>query len=101
MTRTRQFREPMTVSTLSPHRRVPPYGRPADESAVPGPDRAQDVEGSVTRLDGRDRADVGTRDVLVIGDALVTETPGGGDHGPPSPHHPRQAGEETNDLRAF
>ncbi|MBW8817785.1 MAG: hydantoinase B/oxoprolinase family protein [Streptomyces sp.] len=41
-------------------------------------------------------ADVGPGDVLVI------ETPGGGGYGPPSTQHPpQQAGEETNDLRAF
>lgn len=34
------------------------------------------------------------------GDVLVIETPGGGGYGPPS-SHPHQAGEETDDLRAF
>ncbi|MFI6442319.1 hydantoinase B/oxoprolinase family protein [Streptomyces sp. NPDC050759] len=60
-----RFHEPMTVSILSQHRRVPPYGTAGGEPGV-----------------------------------LVIETPGGG-YGPPSTQHPQQAGEETNDLRAF
>jgi hypothetical protein len=69
----RRFLEPMTVSTPSQNRRVPPYGM---AGGAPG------------------AADVGPGDVLVI------ETPGGGGYGPPS-SHPHQAGEETDDLRAF
>jgi N-methylhydantoinase B/oxoprolinase/acetone carboxylase alpha subunit len=35
------------------------------------------------------------------GDVGAIETSGGGGYGPPSTPHPQQAGEETNDLRAF
>ncbi|MET9460426.1 hydantoinase B/oxoprolinase family protein [Streptomyces canus] len=90
-----RFREPMTVSTLSQHRRVPPYGMAGGEPGALGANRVEHADGTVTELAGRDSADVGPGDVLVI------ETPGGGGYGPPSTQHPQQAGEETNDLRAF
>ncbi|MEU6594946.1 hydantoinase B/oxoprolinase family protein, partial [Streptomyces sp. NPDC046881] len=51
-------------------------------------------DGTVTDLGASGSADVGPGDVLVI------ETPGGGGYGRPSPE-PHQAGEETDDLRAF
>ncbi|MFF0082683.1 hydantoinase B/oxoprolinase family protein [Streptomyces canus] len=90
-----RFREPMTVSTLSQHRRVPPYGMAGGQPGALGANRVEHADGTVTELAGRDSADVGPGDVLVI------ETPGGGGYGPPSTQHPQQAGEETNDLRAF
>ncbi|MFJ7076364.1 hydantoinase B/oxoprolinase family protein [Streptomyces sp. NPDC098781] len=89
-----RFLEPMTVSTLSQHRRVPPYGMAGGEPGAPGANRVERADGTVTALDGSDSADVGLDDVLVI------ETPGGGGYGPPSPD-PHQAGEEIDDLRAF
>ncbi|MFG2729536.1 hydantoinase B/oxoprolinase family protein [Streptomyces canus] len=90
-----RFHEPMKVSTLSQHRRVPPYGMAGGEPGALGANRVEHADGTVTELGGRDSADVGPGDVLVI------ETPGGGGYGPPSTQHPQQAGEETNDLRAF
>ncbi|MCX5337847.1 MULTISPECIES: hydantoinase B/oxoprolinase family protein [unclassified Streptomyces] len=89
-----RFLEPMTVSTLSQHRRVPPYGMAGGAPGALGANRVERADGTVTDLGGSDAADVGPDDVLVI------ETPGGGGYGPPSPH-PHQAGEETDDLRAF
>ncbi|WP_282702568.1 hydantoinase B/oxoprolinase family protein [Streptomyces sp. CC219B] len=89
-----RFREPMTVSTLSQHRRVPPYGMAGGEPGALGANRVERADGTVTPLVGSDSADVGPDDVLVI------ETPGGGGYGPPSPD-PQQAGEEIDDLRAF
>jgi len=89
-----RFHEPMTVSTLSQHRRVPPYGMAGGEPGALGAGRVERADGTVTELGGSDAADVGPGDVLVI------ETPGGGGYGPPS-HHPHQAGEEIDDLRAF
>ncbi|KUN20973.1 5-oxoprolinase [Streptomyces antibioticus] len=89
-----RFLEPMTVSTLSQHRRVPPYGMEGGEPGALGANRVERADGTVTRLGGSDAADVRPGDVLVI------ETPGGGGYGPPSPH-PHPAGEEINDLRAF
>jgi 5-oxoprolinase (ATP-hydrolysing) len=89
-----RFLEPMTVSTLSQHRRVPPYGMAGGEPGALGANRVERADGTVTELGGSDTTDVGPGDVLVV------ETPGGGGYGPPSPH-PHQAGEEIDDLRAF
>ncbi|SDO62588.1 5-oxoprolinase (ATP-hydrolysing) [Streptomyces sp. cf386] len=89
-----RFQEPMTVSTLSQHRRVPPYGMAGGEPGALGANRVERADGTVTELAGSDSADVGPGDVLVI------ETPGGGGYGPPS-RDPHQAGEEIDDLRAF
>ncbi|MEW2421811.1 hydantoinase B/oxoprolinase family protein [Streptomyces nigra] len=88
------FLEPMTVSTLSQHRRVPPYGMAGGAPGALGGNRVEHADGTVTTLAGSDSADVGPGDVLVI------ETPGGGGYGPP-PRDPHQAGEEIDDLRAF
>ncbi|WP_330292448.1 hydantoinase B/oxoprolinase family protein [Streptomyces sp. NBC_00576] len=89
-----RFTEPMTVSTLSQHRRVPPYGMAGGDPGALGANRIERADGTVTVLGGSDSAEV------VPGDVLVIETPGGGGYGPPSTD-PEQAGEETDDLRAF
>ncbi|MEU0970873.1 hydantoinase B/oxoprolinase family protein [Streptomyces sp. NPDC005917] len=89
-----RFLEPMTVSTLSQHRRVPPYGMAGGEPGALGVNRVERADGTVTELAGSDSADVGPDDVLVI------ETPGGGGYGRPSPDTHR-AGEEIDDLRAI
>ncbi|MEU0005100.1 hydantoinase B/oxoprolinase family protein [Streptomyces sp. NPDC006314] len=89
-----RFLEPMTASTLSQHRRVPPYGMAGGEPGALGANRVERADGTVTDLGGSGSADVGPGDVLVI------ETPGGGGYGRPSPD-PHQAGEEIDDLRAF
>ncbi|MET9087308.1 hydantoinase B/oxoprolinase family protein [Streptomyces sp. NPDC004237] len=92
-----RFLEPMTVSTLSQHRRVPPYGMAGGAPGALGANRVERADGTVTALGGSDAADVGPDDVLVI------ETPGGGGYGRPSPapvrNDPHLAGEETDDLR--
>ncbi|MFC4472094.1 hydantoinase B/oxoprolinase family protein [Streptomyces xiangluensis] len=93
-----RFHEPMTVSTLSQHRRVPPYGMAGGEPGALGANRVERADGTVTELGGSDAADVGPGDVLVI------ETPGGGGYGQrpaPSPYDTTEAGEENDDLRAF
>ncbi|MEV5313477.1 hydantoinase B/oxoprolinase family protein [Streptomyces sp. NPDC052610] len=89
-----RFREPMTVTTLSQHRRVPPYGMAGGEPGALGANRVEHADGTVTALAGSDTASVGPGDVLVV------ETPGGGGYGPPSTH-PQRAGEQIDDLRAF
>ncbi|WP_030343690.1 hydantoinase B/oxoprolinase family protein [Streptomyces sp. NRRL S-1022] len=89
-----RFLEPMTVSTLSQHRRVPPYGMAGGAPGALGANRVERADGTVTDLGASGSAGVGPGDVLVI------ETPGGGGYGRPSPA-PDQAGEETDDLRAF
>ncbi|MEU9339258.1 hydantoinase B/oxoprolinase family protein [Streptomyces sp. NPDC048290] len=88
-----RFREPMTVSTLSQHRRMPPYGMNGGEPGALGTNRIERADGTVTPLGGSDATDVGPGDVLVV------ETPGGGGYGPP-PTEPHRAGEETDEARA-
>ncbi|MGW2825337.1 hydantoinase B/oxoprolinase family protein [Streptomyces sp. NPDC001443] len=89
-----RFGEPMTVSTLSQHRRVPPYGMAGGAPGALGANRVERADGTVVRLRGSDSVDVRPGDVLVV------ETPGGGGYGPP-PADPHTAGEEIDDPRAF
>lgn len=70
-----RFREPMTVSTLSQHRKVAPYGMAGGSPGALGTGRVERADGSVQALQGSDCADAGPGDVLVI------ETPGGGGYG--------------------
>ncbi|MFI7011456.1 hydantoinase B/oxoprolinase family protein [Streptomyces sp. NPDC050145] len=72
-----RFREPMSVSVLSGHRRVPPYGMAGGEPGALGANSVLRADGSVERLEGVDSAD------LEPGDVLIVETPGGGGYGPP------------------
>ncbi|NED36944.1 5-oxoprolinase [Streptomyces sp. SID8499] len=74
-----RFLEPMTVSTLSQHRRVPPYGMAAGEPGALGSARVERADGTVVPLGSSGSADVGPGDVLVV------VTPGGGGYGPPPP----------------
>jgi 5-oxoprolinase (ATP-hydrolysing) len=73
-----RFLEPMTVSTLSGHRRVPPYGMAGGSPGALGANRVHRVDGTVQRLTGSDSVEVAADDVLVI------ETPGGGGYGRPA-----------------
>jgi 5-oxoprolinase (ATP-hydrolysing) len=70
-----RFTEPVTVSTLSGHRRVPPYGMAGGSPGSLGRNYVERADGSVTELAGADSAEVGVDDVLVV------ETPGGGGYG--------------------
>ncbi|MFD8996413.1 hydantoinase B/oxoprolinase family protein [Streptomyces abikoensis] len=72
-----RFREPMTVSTLSGHRRIPPYGMAGGRPGALGSNRVERADGSTTPMAGCDSVDVRPGDVLVV------ETPGGGGYGPP------------------
>lgn len=72
-----RFLEHMTVSTLSQHRRVPPYGMAGGAPGALGANRVERADGTVVELGGSGSADVGPGDVLVI------ETPGGGGYGTP------------------
>ncbi|MCQ4040731.1 hydantoinase B/oxoprolinase family protein [Streptantibioticus rubrisoli] len=72
-----RFREAMTVSTLSGHRRVPPYGLAGGAPGALGANRVERSDGTVTRMAGCDSVDVRPGDVLVV------ETPGGGGYGSP------------------
>ncbi|WP_165488367.1 hydantoinase B/oxoprolinase family protein [Actinomadura formosensis] len=70
-----RFLEPMTVTTLSSHRRVPPYGMAGGRPGAVGRQWVERTGGTVTPMKGCDSLPVGTGDVFVI------ETPGGGGYG--------------------
>jgi 5-oxoprolinase (ATP-hydrolysing) len=72
-----RFREAMTVSTLSGHRRVPPYGLAGGSPGDLGRNRVQRADGTLVDLAGCDSVDVQP------GDTLIIETPGGGGYGQP------------------
>ncbi|MFF9393667.1 hydantoinase B/oxoprolinase family protein [Streptomyces griseoluteus] len=102
-----RFLEPMTVSALSQHRRVPPYGMAGGAPGALGANRVEHADGTVTDLGASGSAEVGPGDVLVV------ETPGGGGYGTPPtespdsdthtgtrPTDPHRAGEASDGLRA-
>ncbi|WP_051023250.1 hydantoinase B/oxoprolinase family protein [Nocardia pneumoniae] len=70
-----RFTEPVTVSTLSSHRSVPPYGMAGGEPGALGVNKVERGDGTVVLLRGADSAR------LEPGDVLVIETPGGGGYG--------------------
>ncbi|MBP2704520.1 hydantoinase B/oxoprolinase family protein [Microbispora sp. RL4-1S] len=72
-----RFREPMTVTVLSGHRRVPPYGMAGGRPGALGVNLVRRAGGAVVELAGCDTIEVGP------GDQLVIETPGGGGYGVP------------------
>jgi len=73
-----RFLEPMTVTTLASHRRVPPYGMAGGHPGSLGHQWIERTDGTVTEMDGCDSVQ------LSAGDIFVIETPGGGGYGPPS-----------------
>jgi 5-oxoprolinase (ATP-hydrolysing) len=73
-----RFLEPMTVTLLSSHRRVAPYGMAGGEPGALGRQWIERADGTTTEVAGRDSVEVGEGDVLVV------ETPGGGGYGPAS-----------------
>ncbi|MCT4357420.1 hydantoinase B/oxoprolinase family protein [Streptomyces sp. Je 1-79] len=73
-----RFLEPMTVTLLTGHRRVPPYGMAGGEPGALGENVVRRADGTVEHLAGVDTTDVGPDDVLVL------RTPGGGGYGTPA-----------------
>jgi len=73
-----RFGEPMTVTTLTGHRRVPAFGLAGGEPGALGRHWIEHADGTVTAMAGCDSVDVAAGDVFVI------ETPGGGGYGAPS-----------------
>ncbi len=67
-----RFTEPVTVSTLTSHRRVPPYGLRGGSPGALGANRVHRADGSVVEVAGCDSVQV------EAGDVLMVETPGGG-----------------------
>jgi 5-oxoprolinase (ATP-hydrolysing) len=72
-----RFGEPMTVTTLASHRRVPPYGMAGGKPGALGRHWVRRADGTITPMRGCDSVAIGAGDVFVI------ETPGGGGYGPP------------------
>jgi 5-oxoprolinase (ATP-hydrolysing) len=70
-----RFLEPMTVTTLSGHRRVPAFGMAGGDPGALGRHYVQRAVGSVTPMAGCDSAR------LEAGDVFVIEAPGGGGFG--------------------
>jgi 5-oxoprolinase (ATP-hydrolysing) len=73
-----RFLEPMTVTLLSSHRGVAPYGMAGGEPGALGRQWLERPDGSIRPVGGRDSVDVEAGDVFVI------ETPGGGGYGAPA-----------------
>jgi 5-oxoprolinase (ATP-hydrolysing) len=74
-TRRLRFSEPMTVTTLSGHRRVPAFGLAGGSPGALGRHWVERADGSITTMDACDFVD------LSAGDVFVLESPGGGGYG--------------------
>jgi 5-oxoprolinase (ATP-hydrolysing) len=72
-----RFLEPMTVTTLSGHRRIPAYGMAGGGPGALGRHWMQHADGSVTPMRGCDSV------AAAAGDLFLIETPGGGGYGAP------------------
>ncbi len=70
-----RFREKMTASILSGHRRVPPYGQAGGEPGAIGRNAIERADGTVEALGGI------ASTPMAAGDVFVIETPGGGGYG--------------------
>jgi 5-oxoprolinase (ATP-hydrolysing) len=72
-----RFDQPMTVTTLTGHRRVPAFGMAGGQPGALGRHWIEHPDGTRTPMRGCDSVQVRPGDVFVI------ETPGGGGYGPP------------------
>ncbi|SFP76590.1 5-oxoprolinase (ATP-hydrolysing) [Tranquillimonas alkanivorans] len=70
-----RFLEPVTVTVLSGHRRIPPFGVDGGAPGAVGRNRAELPDGQVVELGGNDEIE------LPGGGVFVMETPGGGGWG--------------------
>ncbi len=75
VTRKLRFLEPMTVTTLCSHRKVPPFGLNGGEPGQCGKEWLEKKDGKFIRLEGNDSCEVKVNDLFVM------ETPGGGGFG--------------------
>ncbi|MFD0557305.1 hydantoinase B/oxoprolinase family protein [Stackebrandtia endophytica] len=96
-----RFTEPMTVTILSGHRRVPPYGMAGGDSGDLGTQWIEHPDGSTTAVNGCDSVELDTDDVFVL------HTPGGGGYGEATTElvsaegHVKSAGAERSRRRSF
>jgi 5-oxoprolinase (ATP-hydrolysing) len=72
-----RFLTPMTLTLLSSHRRIPPYGMAGGAPGALGRQWVERADGTVQPVSGRDSVE------LEAGDVFVIETPGGGGYGVP------------------
>ncbi|NJQ07714.1 hydantoinase B/oxoprolinase family protein [Streptomyces lonarensis] len=72
-----RFLEPVTVTLLSGHRRVPPYGMAGGAPGALGENAVIRGDGATEPLAGSDTAE------LAAGEQLLLHTPGGGGYGDP------------------
>jgi 5-oxoprolinase (ATP-hydrolysing) len=79
------FLQPMSLSILSQHRTVPPYGLAGGMPGAPGRQQVIRAGGETLTLGSLDGCEVGP------GDRLRVETPGGGGYGPPATAGHREA----------
>ncbi len=70
-----RFLEPMTVTVLSSHRKVPPHGAAGGSAAALGENSVERADRRVEALQGNDETQV------AAGDVFVMKTPGGGGYG--------------------
>ncbi len=76
LVRTLRFLEPASLSVLTQHRRVAPYGVAGGDPGAPGRQELLRANGEIVELEPVDGRDV------AAGDRLTVETPGGGGWGP-------------------
>ena len=69
------FNEPMTVTTLSSHRKVPPLGAQGGGAGKTGENAVRRANGCIETLQGDDQVE------LSPGDSFIMKTPGGGGFG--------------------
>jgi 5-oxoprolinase (ATP-hydrolysing) len=72
-----EFRQPMTASILSNHRRVAPFGLAGGRPGRTGSNRVVRSDGSIEELPATASAQ------MKAGDQFLIETPGGGGFGAP------------------
>ncbi len=72
-----RFLAPMTVTLLSSHRRIAPYGMAGGAPGALGRQWIEHPDGTTRQVGGRDSVEVRAGDVFVV------ETPGGGGYGQP------------------
>jgi len=75
VTRKLRFNEAMSLSLLTGHRKIPPYGINGGDAGKPGKNLVERKDGSVQELGSTDSTKI------QAGDALIIETPGGGGFG--------------------
>ncbi len=71
-----RFNEPMTVTTLAGHRRIPAFGMAGGQPGALGRHWVEHPDGTRTEMHACDSVQVGP------GDVFVMQTPGGGGYGP-------------------